>query len=97
MKKIFKYDTCENAFNALIESLEHDFEWDSIDEVGFWLEEFIRDSIYDEDWLNTVINTIGSDYWAIKNWFLIQETKEELWTDESYSLIELWVTVFEEN
>jgi hypothetical protein len=97
MKNKFKYNTCVEAMDALVLSLEVDFKWESIEEVDFWLREFIRDKSNDNDYLNTVINMIGHDYWAIKQWFFIQDSNQKLWTNKSFSLIKLWANSFRGN
>jgi hypothetical protein len=94
MKNKFKYNTCLEAMDALVLSLKTDFKWESIEEVDFWLREFLRNKRNDNDYLNTVINMIGHDYWAIKQWFFIQESNKALWKNKSFSLIELWAAEF---
>lgn len=89
MKKRFHYDTCRDAFEALNTTIitDTDFDWDSIQQVGFWLNEFIRDTDEDLNWLNIVINTIGHDCSTIKYWFSLQSEDSESWTESSYKLI----------
>lgn len=89
MKKRFHFDTCQDAFEALNTTLNTnaDFDWDSIQHVGFWLNEFIRDTNEDLDWLNIVINTIGHECPTIKYWFSLQSEDSESWSKSSYKLI----------
>jgi hypothetical protein len=96
MKTTFKYNTCEDAMDALKLSLQTDFEFESVNEIDFWLGEFIRDLPNDESWLNIIINLIGHNDSAIKAWFFIQKSTPQLWTYDSYNLIELWADAYSE-
>jgi hypothetical protein len=93
MKREFHYDTCQNAYEALIKNLnnrgdlEEDFDWDSIEQIDFWLNEFIRDTDEDLNWLNNVINLIGHECSTIKYWFSIQAEDSDSRTDSSFKLI----------
>ncbi len=91
----FRYNSQEEAFEALISSLDDDFIWDSYDEVDFWIREFLRDQENDEDWVNSAIGIIGNEYYMIKAWFNSQTEREELWSNTSFDLIKMFANSFD--
>ena len=91
----FRYDSQEEAFEALISRINEDFIWDSYDEVDFWMREFIRDQDNDVDWVNSAIDIIGDEYYVIKAWFNSQTEREELWSETSFDLIEMFANSFD--
>lgn len=93
--RTFIYDSQEEAFEGLTSSLADDFIWDSYDEIDFWMKEFIRDQEKDEKWVNSAINEIGNEYYMIKAWFNSQTEREELWSETSFELIQMFADSFD--
>lgn len=82
----FDFKTHKEAYVAL--SQEADV--DSLEEVDYWLREFIRYSSDDHAWINKAINAIGRKNVYVKHWFIYQVNLSRFWKKESYDLIVVW-------
>jgi len=79
------------AFEALkIEVNESNTFWDSYDALNELLPTFITGDEDDNDWINTIINFVGHDYYMFKIWFEEQSTKSDDWSQKQFELITKW-------
>lgn len=83
------YETYQMAYDKLIYFMNNDddFDWDSIEQMDFWLKEFLRGNEEDIDWMNAVVNAIGHECYAVKQWFLYQSDYPELWPKKCFKII----------
>jgi hypothetical protein len=90
------YETYQIAYDELIYSMDNggDFYWDSIEQIDFWLKEFLRGNEEDIDWMNDAVNAIGHDYYAIKQWFMFQSDYPELWPKKCFEIIKVFSSAF---
>lgn len=92
----FHYKTRKDANNALIISLNSDFDWESITLIDFWFREFLRDTPEDIGWLNVVINNIGHDCGPIGHWFMTQSQLPDSWSKTTFETIKLFSALYKE-
>ena len=88
-KNKFRYETHQDALDALSKSLTWDFEWE-LGEINLWIREFLRDTPNDNEWLNSVVNKIGPDCPEIKKWFIQQYEFPHLWSKTNFETITMF-------
>jgi hypothetical protein len=88
-KNKFRYETHQDALDALNKSLNWDFELE-LGEINLWIREFLRDTPNDNEWLNIVINNIGCNCSAIKHWFITESEFPESWSETNFETITMF-------
>lgn len=92
-KNKFRYETHQDALDALNKSLNWDFEWE-LGEINLWIREFLRDTPNDNEWLNSVVNKIGPDCPEIKYWFIQQYEFPHLWSKTNFETIKMFSDLY---
>jgi hypothetical protein len=83
-KNIFNFTSQKLAYRAM---LKNGGQINSIEKIDFWLKELIRDTPEDEYWVLKLIFFIGSNNWFIEDWVSNEAVNRNLWSPESYNLI----------
>lgn len=96
--KNYRFKTKELTLEALIEEIKCSpyFDWDSIDCIGGWLSDFLRNEEDDLGYLNVAISNIGCETSAIKWWFFNQYMQIEQWENNDAELVERWYDALSE-
>ena len=84
---IFKKQAFEALNNEINES--NNF-WDSYEAIDRTIRNFITGEDDDNEWVSTVINNVGHDYYMFRVWFDEQSNKPEDWSEKQFELITEW-------
>lgn len=97
-KTEYSYNSSEEAYNALINSTNENFDSESLNSINFWLHEFIRDDvefdILNADFLLLAINFMGTNNTLVHQWFFLQSGMPQNWNNKNFEIINIYNEFF---